>query len=472
MKVLLVNPQHSIRKPYGSYAKLGSCHPPYGLLCIAGVLEQNNFSVKIIDAGRNPDISLDQIVEQAENFEPDIVGISVYSVGRDQAIETACLLKEALAVPIVVGGPHVIIFPEDLMQFDFIDIAVTGEGEITFLELVKALSSKQGYELIQGINYKSNGQLFSNGKREFIENLDTLPYPAFHLLDQITEYSPMPLIYRRAPVFMLTTSRGCPYSCIYCHALWSKKVRTNSAEYIVGLIDYLVRKFGIKEIIFYEDTFCYDKERVLNICKGIKEKKTKISWSCWSHVNDLSKDILKAMKRAGCWNISLGIESGNQTVLDIIKKSTKIEKIIQVVGWIADAGIKPSAFFMLGLPIDTKQTIRQTINFAKSLPLYTANFTILHICPGSKFSEIAHEYGNVDYDFSLGSGFPEQNLSFVSKGFTPEYLKTMQRRAYIEFFLRPVQIWRLVVMIRSFDDIKKYFKMFCFFLRFIFKKIK
>lgn len=465
MKVLLINPQISGKKRYGIYAAVGSYQPPYGLLSIAAVLEKNNFDVKIMDADSRKGIPLDELIKQTQDFAPDIIGMTAYSIGKDNLLYTAETLKGKLDVPIIVGGPHVMTFPEDLTKYSFIDFLCNGEGETTALELLQAIRDKKGYDNIKGITYKKDRNPVRTLDREFIEDLDSLPYPAFHLLDNLKEYTPTPLMYKRLPILMLTTSRGCPYSCIFCNSIWSKKYRFNSAEYVIDMIESAVKKYGFKEIMFYEDTFCLDKERVFKICELLRQKKLDITWSCSAHVNHLTKEMLIEMKRAGCWIISIGIESGNQAVLDFIKKSTKLEKIREVTNWAEEAGIKLRGFFMLGHLIDTKETIQQTIAFAMSLPLFTVNFTIMQLLPGSKVREIAHEYGAADYDVALGTGHPGDRLSFIPSGLTKEYLKSSQKRAYRKLFLRPIQIWRLLSSITGFQDISKYFLLFKTFIK-------
>jgi len=470
MKVLLINPQISGKRRYGAYAAVGSYQPPYGLLTIAAVLEKDGFLVKILDADSREGIPLDKLIAQAKEFSPDLIGMTSYSIGRDSLLTTAEAIKKELAVPIVVGGPHVITIPDDLAEYLFIDFLCTGEGEITMLELSQALRDKGDYENIKGIIYRKNGQSIRTPDRELVEKLDSLPFPAFHLLDDLKEYAPTPLMYKKLPVLMITTSRGCPHSCIFCNSIWSKKYRCNSAEYVVNLIEGAVKKYGFKEIMFYEDTFCLDKQRVFEICKLLRDKKIDVSWSCSSHVNHLTKEMLFEMKKAGCWIMSIGIESGNQEVLDFIKKASKLERIREVAYWAKEAGINVRGFFMIGHPIDTKKTIRQTIDFAKSLPLHTVNFCILQLLPGSEVRRIAHEYGTVDYDLSLGTGHPGNSLSFVPTGLTKEYLKSVQKRAYREFFLRPIQVWRLICSIDGFEDIKKYFLLFRTFVKLVLSK--
>jgi len=464
-RVILINPRISGEIRYGKYKNVGSYLPPYGLLSIAGVLEYNGHIVKIADADSKKGMALNEIKKAILDFEPDVIGLSAYSIGRENLIETAEFIKSFCPALLVAGGPHIITFPDDLVEIDAIDLLAYGEGEYIMLDIVNYFLGKMKLPDIDGIIYKKDGNIKTNSPREFIKDLDSLPYPAFHLLDNLHEYKPMQLLYKRVPVLTLISGRGCPFNCIFCNSIWGRRVRLNSAEYIAGLVKKMVSDLGAREIMFYEDSFCVKKDRIYKLCETFIRENMNISWTCSANVRTLDEALLKKMKAAGCWLISLGIESGNDDVLKFIKKPARVEEVKQACAWAEKAGIKLRGFFMIGHPVDTEKTIRQTIDFAKSLPLLTVNFCILQLLPGSKVREMAHEYGDVNYDLKLGSGHPGEVLSFVPNGLTGEYLKNMQRRGYREFFVRPVQIWRLLKKIDSWEDIKKYFSLFVAFLK-------
>ena len=464
-KVLLLNPHISGEARYGKYKDVGSYLPPYGLLCIAGVLEQHGHIVKVIDADSRQGLAFDGLKQAIVDLEPGVIGITAYSIGRTQVIETAGFIKSFSPALLVVGGPHVTTFPEDLIKYDVFDAAVLGEGEYSVLDIIEYRLGRKKLCNIEGIIYKENGEKTKNQNRANIEDLDSLPFPAFHLLDNLHDYMPMQLLYKRTPVLTLISGRGCPYSCIFCNSIWGKQVRLNSPDYIMRLIKKMINDHGVREIMFYEDTFAIKKKRIHELCDMIIKENLNISWTCSANVTTLDKALLEKMKEAGCWLLSTGIESGSDEVLKFIKKPVRVEQVKQVCRWADEAGIKIRGFFMLGHPVDTKETIRQTIDFAKSLPLFTINFCILQLLPGSEVRSIAHEYGEVNYDLNLGSGHPGDTLSFVPKGLTKEYLKKMQRRGYTEFFVRPRQIWRLLSAIDSWEDIRKYFRMVFAFLK-------
>ncbi len=460
MRVLLVNPQLSGELRYGKFADVGSYLPPYGLLTIAAVLELEGHSVMILDADKRKKIESDEILKRATLFKPDIVGMEAYSIGVDSLKKTAAALKEHMpCVPIIAGGPHVIAMPGDLLTVESIDYLCTGEGEYTMRDIINALSDGRDPSSVAGLLYKTAGRVIDTGRRPLIQDLDYLPYPAYNLVEDLDDYAPTPLIYRRRPIIMLSTSRGCPYSCIFCYSIWGKQFRAHSAEYVVGLMETAVKKYKAREIMFAEDSFCLDKSRVMEICRLIKKKNLKVNWSCIANVITLDKGLLEAMKDSGCWLISLGIESGSEEVLKFIRKPVTIKKAEEIAKTADRIGIKTRGYFMLGHLIDTKESIKQTVKFACSLPLLTVNFCIMRLDPATEARAIAHKHGDVNYDLKLDTGHPGKTLSFIPRGLTSEYLTSMQRRAYRKFFLRPSQVWRLVKNMRSSEDIKKYLKL-------------
>jgi len=464
MKILLIAGSIAGEERYGQFEEMGSYLPPYGLLCIAAVLEQNGFEVKILDTEK-VEMTFEQLSQVITEYSPDLIGMTVYSIGSKQVIATAEAIKKKFKIPIVAGGPHAMIYPDDLAQYQCFDYLVTGEGEYTMLELAQTLESKGDLRKVPGIIFGKNGQIVRTPDRPYIDNLDELPFPAFHLLEGRNDYAPSALIYKKKPLFALITSRGCPYRCIFCRSIWSRHWRANSAKYVVDMVEYVINNFGVKEITFLEDVFTLNKKRVLEICSLIKKRQLKFSWSCSAVVRTLDKELMKVMKDSGCWMISCGIESGNDEVLKFIRKPLTTDMVRRAISDMDEVGIRPRGYFMIGHLVDTKETIRQTIDFAKSLPFYSVNFNIMHLSPGSEAREIAHKYGKVNMDLSLCSGYCGKGLSFVAHGLTAEWLYDTQKRAFREFFLRPIQIWRLLKTISGIEDVKRYWVSFKAFVK-------
>lgn len=325
-KILLLNPNISSDIRYGKFKDVGSYLPPYGLLSIAAVLEQHGYTVKVVDADSKKGLTFNDLRKIIECYVPDIVGLTVYSIGRDKAVETAKFIRSKTNVLMIAGGPHITLVPEDLSQYECFDILAVGEGENTMLDISSYYSNEKDLNQINGIIFKINGKIIKTSPRDYIENLDSLPYPAFHLLYNLYDYKPMQLLYKKSPGLTLILGRGCPHSCIFCNSIWGKKVRLNSAFYIFNLMKKMIREFGIKEIMFYEDTFCINRKRIFKLCDLIIKEKMDIAWSCSANIRGLDKPLLSKMKEAGCWLISVGIESGSDKILKFIKKpSTTME---------------------------------------------------------------------------------------------------------------------------------------------------
>jgi anaerobic magnesium-protoporphyrin IX monomethyl ester cyclase len=459
MKVLLISGSVSGEKRYGKLKSVGSYMPPYGLLSIAGLLEKDGHTAQILDREIYP-FSEEQIANRITCTKPDLIGMSVYTIGFKEAIKTATFLKRHFDTPIVAGGPHTFVDFDNFSKNECFDFFVIGEGEITMSDLVKALEGKGDLWSVAGLAARMDGNLIKNPPRERLKNLDILPFPAFHLLENIIAYHPSPLGYRKRPFFPLVTSRGCPFHCYFCSPIWGHKWVAHSADYVVNLMEYLIKEFNAKEIWFSEDTFVIDKQRVIDICQGILRRNLEISWTCMANVHKLDREMLSMMKKAGCWQMQLGLESGNDEVLQFIGKKTSVQMIREKVNLIHEVGIQARGYFILDHLIETRETMRETINFAMSLPLYSADFHLLQLPFGSRAREIAHKYGKVDYNPDLLTGYSSQGLGFVPKGMTEGFLFRTQRKAHLKFFLRPKQILQMIMSIRTLEDMRRYVQMF------------
>jgi len=462
-KVLLINPSISGYEVSGEYKDVGSLLHPYGLLSIGAVLEKHGHTVKLSDFDSRK-YSKDDIKNAIVDFIPDVIGITVYSSILNNVLQMTEFIKTFSKALIVAGGPHIILSSDNSANSDYFDLQCYCEGEYVMLDIIEYFLGHKTLEQIDGIIYKENGQVIKTKHREHITNLDELPYPALHLLEDINHYRPAIPLFKRKPVMTLIAGRGCPFNCTFCSSIWGKNVRLNSAPYIFGLMKHMINDFGVKEIMFHEDTFCINKDRIHQLCDLIIKENIDIIWSCSLNIRTVDEPLLRKMKKAGCWLISVGIESGNNEILKFINKPITVEEAIRVCAWADDAGLMIRGFFMLGHLIETKQTIRQTIDFSKSLPLFAINISIVTIFPGSKIYEIANEYGEAKYDVLYGLQ-SEESLNFVTKGLTAQYLIKMKRRWYREFFLRPSQILRILKNIDSMNDIKNYLILLKTFLK-------
>ena len=279
-----------------------------------------------------------------------------------------------------------------------------------------------------------------NKPRPLIENLDIIPFPARHLLGDLRLYSHTPL---RGSGFVISvlTSRGCPFNCLYCdQSVFTRKWRANSADYVIKEIKMLKDKYDADEISFEDDNFALSKERTIEICKKMINENLNITWSCCIRIDRIDEEILTWMKKAGCKNIYVGIESGNQKQLNFINKNLSIEQIRRALKIAKKSGIKNIyGSFIVGLPHDTKETINQTINFACSLPLTGVSFNLFTPYPNTKLREIASKFGVIKENWELYSDHPNF-VSYIPENMTPEELMRLQTFAYKKFFMRPKYI--------------------------------
>lgn len=451
----------SAEKQAGSLKGVANMILPLGIGVLASVLEKNKFDVKIIDCVPE-NLSLEELKERIDREKPDLIGITATILSYDAALETGKKLKN---YKIVIGGPHFTSVPEKVMQEECFDFGVIGEGEETILELCNALKYDKDFSKINGLVYRENGEIKINKRRELIKNLDELPFPALHLYPDLKKYTPMPGGYKQLPFAHMITSRGCPYRCVYCdRSVFGNRFRSQSPERVIKEIEFLVEKYGVKEIKFYDDTFTMDMERVSKICDLIIEKGIKITWSCSTRVDRVNKELLMKMKKAGCWQIDYGLESGDQRMLNIMKKGITLEQSRNAAKWTKEAGIRLRAFIILGMPGETNESIRNTIDFVKELRVDVVAFYALMIYPGNELYDMVKKEGRLlheDYSqFSSLIDTKKTRLHYVPDGMNEEELKNWIRKAYKEVYLNPRYLTRQIGSIKNFGDVKRYWGAF------------
>jgi len=426
---------------------------------VAAVLEENGYLAKILDlpALRFFENSLPMIIHREK---PDIVGITAMTHTINSAVSVAKKVKESDSdITVVLGGAHATILPEEtLKNTPEIDIIVRGEGEQTTLELVKVLEEDPGsINQVLGITHREGANIKCNPLGPPILDLDTLPLPAFHLLP-VGKYRLHPPFGRRSPTMPIITSRGCPYRCVFCSkSVFGKKYRSNSPDYVVNEVQLLNEKFGVKEIKFYDDVFTLDKKRVVSICTKLKERGLDIPWTCETRVNLVDGELLRIMKNSGCYMIAYGVESGNQEILNNLKKDITLEQAIEAFKLTKEAGIETVAYFMLGSPGETPDTVKDTIEFAKKLDPDFVQFSITTPYPGTELYEWFAKEGRLsgEWDKYVYADFKSADyLAFETKTLSGEELKGWNRKAYASFYLRWSYLWKRMKKMTSFGELK------------------
>ncbi len=425
--------------------------PPLGLLYLAGMLEKNNISVKILDAALN-NLSLEQTFSTIQEISPKIVGITVCTPDYSIIDKFTYLLKRNIPqLTIVLGGPHPSLDPEGVLSSEHIDFAVRGEGEYTFSELCTSILNGELSKLssIQGISYRLNSKIINNPDRALIKNLDELPFPARHLIP-LMKYRNYGRVYKRKPVGVMITSRGCPLQCIFCaHEIFGKRYRFMSAGRMVEEIKLLQKYYGVKEILFREDNFTANRKRAFEFCEIILKEKIDISWMCLADANSITEELAKKMKEAGCWHVGVGVESGNQEIQKVLKKNLNLEHVKEVFNFLHRSNLKTLAFFMIGNFSDTPETVKQTIKYAKQLNTDFAIFTITAPFPKTELFEMAvrdHLITNFSLDQLTNnpSVFKQKAPILRTESLTSRQLRNYQLRAILEFYLRPKQLIRIL----------------------------
>ena len=471
MKTLLIVPPLLMEERYNEYSSAAGTSPPLGLGYIAAVLKKGGHQVNIID-GLIENLTLNQLMDRIKKYNPDVIGLALNLINYNNTLKLGSLIKEINKdIKIVAGGPHVSTDPLGSLKDSPFDFGVYGEGEYTYLELIDALEKNKNLDNIRGLVHKKNHKVIKNLPRALIQNLDEIPFPARELFVPLKNYKLSIFYYKRSPVTTQMTSRGCPFKCIFCdHNVFGHTFRGHSPEYVVDEMELLKDKYKMKEIMFYDDTFTLNKKRALDICDEIIKRKLDILWSIGARIDTVDKNLLSKMKKAGCWNIGYGIETGNPEVMKFIKKGIDLPQVKKVVKESVNMGIEVRGLFMLGHPTETKKTLRDTIEFAKSLPLHSVNFSITYPLIGTELYDIADQYGYFNKEkLEEFIGHPSDPI-FVPHGLTKKDLLDAQRKGYLEFYLNPIRILRILKKINSLEDIKKYSRGFSVVIKLLTKK--
>lgn len=423
---------------------------PLGLMYIASTLKSKGFDqIEILDT-RVLNKPYEMVSKRIEEFKPDIVGISALTAEAESLnIISSIAKKTNPKILVVVGGPHPTAYPEEVLSNHNIDIIVYGEGEETFLELCTkyAGGNHKEYLNIKGIAYRDGDRVRINPPREFISDLDRLPFPAWELIDMnaYLKFTSMASLGHR-PYMSLVTSRACPFKCIYCHNIFGKRFRARSPENILKEILLLRSKYGINEFEILDDIFNLDKRRAEQFWELVIAKipDARFVFPNGIRADMLDENHIRKMKRAGVIYTAVAVESANERIQKLIKKYLNLDRIRNTIECLYEYRIFTNGFFMLGFPTETREEIINTINFACSSELTTAQFFIVTPFHGTELAELYKEsIKNFKIDFSKYEYYlGEFNLSNVSD----RELFRLQRWANIRFYYNPqrlLKIWKL-----------------------------
>ncbi len=458
MKVLLVNP------PSRKLDQEDVVVPPLGLAYLASALERDGHSVKILDAFAQGWSWVD-FAEGIKKERADLIGIGGMTPTIDNTLRAVKICRPH-ARYIVIGGPHFSVhgqgFFKDCPDLDF---GILGEGENRFLELVKRLEEGKDPWDLPGLV----GPEKFNPPGNFIGDLDGLPFPARHLLPNSSyRYALWP----GERVTTMITSRGCPYRCIFCDkSIFGSRWRARSPQNVLEEMEQIVKELGIRSVIIYDDLFTLQKQRVIEICQGILERGLRIEWKCEGRVDRVDEEMLAWLKKAGCSLIAYGVESGNQVGIDYLQKGITLSQIRRAFALSRQAGIRPMAYFILGIPVETYAQGLETIRFARELNPDYAQFSILSPFKGTKLYEEAKAKGWYQ-EVEANNPFDKDQKRpvLISEHWSEERLRKILRQAHRSFYFRPSYVLRKLRSIRGFKQMQSLWGIGCGLLRWYFSK--
>ncbi|NQU42620.1 cobalamin B12-binding domain-containing protein [bacterium] len=444
-KILFVHPLGVNWMPgQKDMSRIANIMPPLGLCGLAAWAEQHGHSAHIHDCYAFPgrDEKIDSWIRTEQ---PDFVGFSTTTSSFLDAARLAERIKAAYPqVRTIVGGVHVSALRESLMRdYPMFDYGVVGEGE----EPLLALLEDQDLDNVPGLLLRRGDDVAFTGLQEATLDLDSLPFPAYGALEGFPGAYKLPIFnYPKGPGTTAVSSRGCPYQCSYCdRSVFRRSFRFNSAEYIVELLGHLRGSFGVRHVNFYDDLFTFNRERVVAFCESLLKSNLRMTFNCAARAEHLDQDLLGMLKRAGCWMISLGIESGDADLLKRHRSRADLEMIRERVDWIRGAGIRAKGLFMLGLPGETEETADHSLEYILSLPLDEFNLAKFTPFPGSPLFEEIHQSGSMEDRWDLMNCL---NFVYVPEGFTAERLEERFHEFYRSYFQRPRVLLGYLAMVR------------------------
>jgi len=459
MRLCLVYPpaDHMIRTNVPSVVdEVTGSYPPLGLLYVAGAVEERGtHEVEIIDCVAEG-IGEKELESRLRASKPQAVGIQAITFSIIDAYGVAGAVKKIdPSIPVVMGGPHVNLFPEETLALPGVDYVLLGEGESNINAFLDALGHGD-MGSVPGIGFKENGQTRFGPPNPLITDLDTLPMPARHLLDNRLYSS---VLGKGKFLTTVMSSRGCPARCIFCdRPHLGKKFRARSADNVARELQQCFEQFGIDEFFFYDDTFTIDRERVLEICRAVREQGLKASWDIRARISTVDREMLQALHDAGCIRIHFGIESGNEKVLRIMRKGVNLDRAREVFTMCREIGIQTLAYFMVGSPGEGRDEIMDTVNYALSIDCDYIHASVTTPFPGTELYRMGLENGLYKSDHWRDFA-RDPRPDFVP----PLWEETLSRDELVEymtglykkFYRRPGYVLSQLVKVRSLPELAR-----------------
>ena len=433
MKITLVNPP---------YPPSVHSHPPFiplGLGYLAAVAQKAGHGVTIIDCQAEK-LTYDTFRSRIAQIPADVIGVTATTLLYKSAMQLVTIAKQVQPQAItMLGGSHGTFWDEGaLNEYHSLDIIVRREGEQTFIELLDKIHSKISIDSVLGITFRKEGKIIRTPDRPFLEDLDSLPFPAHDLM-------PLENLKHDGKIlFPLVTSRGCVYWCDFCSTvrMFGRGYRWRSAKNVVDEMQLVHDKYGVDQVTFYDDAFSVNRERVMKICEELRVRKLDMTWDCGTRVDMVDKDLLKTMHDAGCFAVWLGVESGSEAILGAMNKSIKLDQTRTAFKTANKVGLMTIANTVIGFPGETEQTANQTIRFIKELNPDSVGFYVATPYPGTPMYEQVKQKGwlrETDFD-----KYDTANPTFETPWLSMEKLAKIRYKAYQEFYLRPGYVFKMM----------------------------
>jgi len=434
-------------------------YPSLGLGYLASYLRSHKYPVEILDAGALG-LNSDEFGKKVSQSGADIAAITSTTIGWPGTVEAIRIIRKILpGAKIVVGGPHLSVFPRESISTARMDIGVIGDGEETLLEIAKNLEEGISLENIAGTIVFKNGEIKLNRPRPWIEDISDLPHPAVDLMP-LKKYHCLTV---EKPFFTMISSRGCPFKCGFCSQVYcGDTVRFRTPEDLVDEIETYVRDYNTREIIMFDETFTLDEARVLKICRLINKKKLNFRWNIRTRVDTITEEMLISLRKAGCYGLHMGVESGAPRILKIMKKGISLDQIRYAFKLAKKHGFMTRGYFMIGYLDEDRRTYKQTIDLARELNLDWVSFSITTPLPATDLLEESSRRGLVDPEYWKKYTLLETDNSefpiISSNHWDRNELKRMMGDAYFSFYMRPSYILQRLFSIKSYKQLADLFR--------------
>ena len=457
-KVMLIAPPYL--DLYGKISRAAGRYFPLGLAYIAGYLRKyGGHDVRMYEPEAQR-LSYQDIQRLIKEFRPDVIGLTSSTPNFPRALELAKLCRENSSARVVLGGVHASAVPEFIVEnySSLIDCVVVGEGEETMLELVGAYADGSELSKVKGIAYMGEAGPVLTERRPYIEDLDSIPFPARDLIPQgLFVPNAHNARYRNCQTIM--TSRGCPFNCSFCAArvVSGKKYRMHSADYVLSEMEHLKKEYGARQLVITDDTFTINHARLEEICRGMIDRRLGMEWFCFSQVNTVNREVLALMKKAGCYSIGFGVESAEEEILKKMGKNIKPQQSIDTIRLANSMGFKTQAFYIFGMPGETRAQMEHTIEYSEEVDAVLSFFNMLVPYPGTKdfeyfFSGMSLKDIKWEDFVAIGEKCVLSKNAAVSK----DELEKLIGQATMRYYSSPRRLLRLLYHIRTPYELSNY----------------